>query len=375
MGGRERDALVRARQTARSKRLQRPQPPQATRVALPSGGGASSRWTRSAQAVVGLMTALADAGERAAALEAARAHESLLRAELDLAPDARVAALARELHAADTSGAAATPAAPLVAHRSRSGAGMLQERLAENVQEALGDGYRIPPVRVAERSAVITYFNARDAGGAECLVRVLGPGVATALDGDRFVAELRRAAAVHHPGLEPLLEVGPARGCSTWSRRSRPVKRCATASRVIIGSASRRHWRSASASPMRSRRHTEADAPHLDVKPRHVVLSERRGAGRPWARVRRRVRDDRITRAATCPIGTPAYMSPEQAGGTGSADARSDVYALGCILYHMLGGEPPFAAGTAQATLVRRLTESPAPLRTIRAACLRVSRR
>jgi len=59
-------------------------------------------------------------------------------------------------------------------------------------------------------------------------------------------------------------------------------------------------------------------------------------------------------------------MSPEQAGGTGAADARSDVYALGCILYHMLGGEPPFAGATARATLMRRLTETPTALRTIR---------
>jgi len=315
-------------------------------------------------AVVGLMTALARLGERAAALEAARAHESLLRAELDLAPDTRVAALARELRAADASGAASAPA-PVVAHSSRGGAGMLQQRLAESVQEVLGDAYRI--VHVTERSNFATYFLARDRYGTECLLRVLGPGVAAALHGDRFVAELRRAAAVQHPALEPLLDVGaregffylvtPAVAGETLRDRLARDHQLGLAEALAIGE------RLADAL---AAAHT-SDVPHLDVKPRHVVLAERGAL----------LGDLGLASAAACAatdistrsgitIGTPAYMSPEQAGGAGTPDVRSDVYALGCILYHMLGGEPPFAGGTAQATLVRRLTEPPAPLRAIR---------
>ena len=316
-------------------------------------------------AVIGLMTALADAGERAAALEAARAHESLMRAELDLAPDSRVAALARELRATDASGAAAAPAAPRVAHSSRGGAGMLQQRLTESVQEALGDAYRI--VRVTERSTIITYFLARDARGAECLVRVLTPGVAAALHGDRFVAELRRAAAVHHSALMPLLEVGAHEGLfylvtpivagETLRDRLGRDHQLGLADALTIGERLADALAAAHA----------ADVPHLDVKPRHVVLSER-GAllgDLGLALGIASATTDVSTRSGVT-IGTPAYMSPEQAGGAGTPDVRSDVYALGCIVYHMLGGEPPFAAGTAQATLVRRLTEPPAPLRAIR---------
>ena len=344
----------------------------ATAAAAGDARRAAEWWRRliaidplSSHAVVGLMTALADAGERAAALEAARAHESLLRAELDLAPDARVAALVRELRAADASGAAAAPAVSLVSYSSRGGAGMLQQRLAESVQEALGDAYRI--VRITERSTVITYFLARDTRGVECLLRVLGPGVATALDGDRFVTALRRAAAVQHAALEPLLEVGAYEGLfylvtpivagETLRDRLARDHQLGLAEALAIGE------RLADALAAAH----EAEVPHLDVKPRHVLLSER-GAVLSDLGLALGVAcatTDISTRSGIT-IGTPAYMSPEQAGGTGTADARSDVYALGCILYHMLGGEPPFAAGTAQATLVRRLTESPAPLRTIR---------
>ena len=61
-------------------------------------------------------------------------------------------------------------------------------------------------------------------------------------------------------------------------------------------------------------------------------------------------------------LGTPQYMSPEQAGGERTLDARSDVYALGAVLYEMLAGEPPFTGPTAQAILARVMTEEPRPL-------------
>src|SRR5262249_39981776 len=65
-------------------------------------------------------------------------------------------------------------------------------------------------------------------------------------------------------------------------------------------------------------------------------------------------------------MGTPAYMSPEQASGERALDARTDVYSLGCVLYEMLVGEPPFIAPTAQATLARRFSESPPSVRRLR---------
>src|SRR5207302_8491565 len=65
-------------------------------------------------------------------------------------------------------------------------------------------------------------------------------------------------------------------------------------------------------------------------------------------------------------VGTPAYMSPEQASGERDLDGRSDIYALGCVLYEMLAGEPPFTGPTPQAIVARALTESPRPLQVVR---------
>jgi serine/threonine-protein kinase len=314
-------------------------------------------------AVVGLMTTLADAGERAAALEVARVHESLLRSELDLAPDARVTALAHELRATHASRQPITT--PNVTDSSRGGAGMVQQRLAESVQAAVGGAYRI--LRVVERSAFATHYFTRDTRGAECVLRVLAPGVAAALSADRFVAELRRAAAVRHPALAPLLDVGVREGfiyLVTPVVRGETLRDRLTRDQQIgLAEGLSICERLADALAVAH----ASDVPHLDVKPRHVVLSEH-GAllGDLGLAAAAAFATTDISTRSGITIGTPAYMSPEQAGGAGTADARSDVYALGCILYHMLGGESPFAGGTAQATLVRRLTETPAPLRTIR---------
>src|SRR5439155_7770357 len=67
-------------------------------------------------------------------------------------------------------------------------------------------------------------------------------------------------------------------------------------------------------------------------------------------------------------LGTPAYMSPEQASGSGALDGRSDQYSLGCVLYEMLAGEPPFTGRSPQAVIARRFVEPPPSVRLLRAA-------
>ena len=109
---------------------------------------------------------------------------------------------------------------------------------------------------------------------------------------------------------------------------------------------------------------------HRDIKPDNVLLS-RRHRGRHRLRHRegaqrgaRRRGDDgdgALTQLGTS-VGTPAYMSPEQAAGDPDVDHRADIYSLGCMAYELLTGQPPFAGRTPQRTLVAHLTEKPAPI-------------
>ena len=107
---------------------------------------------------------------------------------------------------------------------------------------------------------------------------------------------------------------------------------------------------------------------HRDIKPENILLTGTHAL----------VADFGIARALGGPsgrltetglvVGTPAYMSPEQAAGEHELDARSDLYSLAVVLYEMLAGEPPFAAPTAQAMMARRFSESPRPVREVREA-------
>jgi serine/threonine-protein kinase len=106
------------------------------------------------------------------------------------------------------------------------------------------------------------------------------------------------------------------------------------------------------------------DVIHRDIKPDNILLTGEHALVGDFG-IARALNQGTITQTGVS-LGTPAYMSPEQASGMGVIDARSDIYALGCVLYEMLAGEPPFSGPTAQVIMSRAMTDTPRSLRQTR---------
>src|SRR5207247_6395998 len=126
-------------------------------------------------------------------------------------------------------------------------------------------------------------------------------------------------------------------------------------------SGSRPKWRARSTTPT-------AGVIHRDIKPENILLHDGQALVADFgiALAASKAGGSRMTETGMS-LGTPHYMSPEQAMGEREITARSDVYALGCVLYEMLVGEPPFTEPTAQAVVAKVLTEAPPAVRAKRA--------
>jgi DNA-binding SARP family transcriptional activator len=337
---------------------------------------AAGWWRRLADAdplnsrlALALMHSLAASGNRAAALRHAAAHAALLREELDVAPDPEITALERRLRKA-------TEDAPFIRGEQRAGSATPAtfgaaavesgRRYLDHVQHALADRYELG--EQLERGSASTAFRARTLPDRRAVtLRVLHPTLGALLDAARFVADMRHVASVAHPAVAQLLDAGEAGDVVYYA--SVPVEgstlrsRLADERQLSVGEAL--HIAHGVAGALRAAHH--AGVLHLDLKPRHVLLASR-GAVVAELGVAPAIAvaaGEGLTGSGVT-LGTPAYMSPEQASGEERLDGRSDVYSLGCIIYQMLAGEPPFAGPTAQAVLIRRLTESVPPLRASR---------
>jgi DNA-binding SARP family transcriptional activator len=319
-----------------------------------------------------LMTALVESGDRGGALRHARAHTSLLREELDVAPDPAIAALARQLReepmSGQSRGATVAPISTRPARPSllRDGAAQSHQRYLAHLRKALAERYELGDQ--LERGGIATAFAARDLmRGRAVTLKIVHPSLAALLDAGRFTSGMRKVSDVVHANVAQLIDVGDIDGVVYYTmarvegdtlrarlarERQLPLADALRIAHDIAGALVAAH---------------AAGVLHLDLKPRHVVLADggvvvlELGVAPAVAAAA----GDAVTQSGVT-LGTPGYMSPEQASGERHLDGRSDVYSLGCILYHMLAGEPPFAGPTAQAVLIRRLTESVPALRASR---------
>src|SRR3989454_1760789 len=198
-------------------------------------------------------------------------------------------------------------------------------------------------------------------------IKVLEPELAAALGPERFLREIEIAAGLNHPHILPLYDSGES-GASLYyvmpyvegetlrdrlnRERQLPLEDALRITRDVADALSYAH---------------DHDVVHRDIKPENILFQAAHAV----------VSDFGIARAITAgagggltatgiAIGTPAYMSPEQASGGGPIDGRSDVYSLACVLYEMLAGEPPYTGASAQVVIAKRFTDPVPSVRRLR---------
>jgi serine/threonine-protein kinase len=237
--------------------------------------------------------------------------------------------------------------------------------LLERLRAALADSYYIETE--LGRGGTATVFLAQDLKHHRPVaIKLLDPELAAVIGSDRFVREIEISGRLQHPHILPMLASGAVNGLLYYvmpyvegeSLRSRlerehqlPVDDALRLASEVADALDTAH------------RHGVV---HRDIKPENVLLSEGHAM----------VADFGIARAiqklggATTPIGsvlgTPLYMSPEQAVGSGEVDARSDIYSLACVLYEMLAGQPPFSGPTVESVVQQHLTLQPRPVTALR---------
>jgi serine/threonine protein kinase/Tol biopolymer transport system component len=230
---------------------------------------------------------------------------------------------------------------------------------------ALADRYRIE--RELGAGGMATVYLAEDLRhDRKVAIKVLRPELAAVIGAERFLSEIKTTANLQHPHILPLFDSGVAdsflfyvmpyvEGISLRDRMTREKQ-------LPINEAVRIAGEIASALDYAHRQ----GVIHRDIKPENILLHDGSAL----------VADFGIALAASkagtrmtetgMSLGTPQYMSPEQAMGERDLDARSDVYALGCVTYEMLTGEPPFSGPTAQAIVAKVMTAEPAEMTTLR---------
>ncbi|HEX2218310.1 MAG TPA: serine/threonine-protein kinase [Gemmatimonadales bacterium] len=242
----------------------------------------------------------------------------------------------------------------------------MKPEIVAQFQAALAGRYTIE--RELGRGGMATVFLAHDRTGAEVALKLLNPDLGSTLGADRFRREIRVASQLQHPNILSVLDSGVTtlasgidflwftmpyvQGANVWERFEQtgafPPDEVVRIGRAVADALAYAH---------------EKGVVHRDIKPDNILLDGERvmvadfGVARAVSEVH-----EKLT-ATGMVVGTPTYMSPEQATGDREIDGRTDIFALACVLYELLAGEAPFHGPTPQATLMRRFTGPPRALR------------
>jgi serine/threonine-protein kinase len=234
--------------------------------------------------------------------------------------------------------------------------------LSDRLIAALGDRYVLE--RELGQGGMAIVYLARDVRHERWIaLKVLRPELAAVVGAERFLTEIKTTANLQHPHILPLFDSGEANGFLFYVmplvegeslrdrlRRERqlPIADAIRITSEVAGALDYAH------------RHGVI---HRDIKPGNILFHENSALLTDFgiARAVSRASGTRLTETGFS-LGTPHYMSPEQAMGEREITARTDVYALGAVIYEMLTGEPPFSGPSAQAIIARVLTEDPRPI-------------
>ena len=231
---------------------------------------------------------------------------------------------------------------------------------------ALADRYTIERELGRGGNAVV-YLAYDKKHSRKVALKVLLPELALSVRTERFLREIQVAAQLTHPHILPLYDSGEANSCLYYvmpyvegeSLRERlerehqlPMADALQIAREVADALANAHQHA---------------VVHRDIKPENILLEAGHAVVADFgvARALTAASGQPVTQGGIA-VGTPVYMSPEQGAGSRELDGRSDVYSLGCVLYEMLAGRPPFTGETPQEILARHALEPVAPLRTLR---------